>query len=143
MGDPHREHVLPGTIYAGVPPLPILPQFIPIPGEKQDSSRGPEEKPSSSPQPAAAMDWDTTVVVHGRDWPQIDADRRHSGWEEVERRWAKHKQDQQQQMNTAQANELYVDSTGHYFNARKAVPYPPHPRACEIKTLYFLHMAGF
>jgi hypothetical protein len=114
MGEPNREHILPGTIYAGVPPLPVLPQFIPIPGKRPDSPKDQEEKPSSSRTPpprAAAMDWDTTVVLHGANWPQIDADRRHSGWEEIERMWAKHKQDQQQQMNTPQVTELYVDST--------------------------------
>ncbi len=43
------------------------------------------------------MEWDTTVVSHGLKWPQIENDRRHSGWEEVEKMWTKQQQSAQQE----------------------------------------------
>ncbi|GAP86610.1 putative upf0311 protein [Rosellinia necatrix] len=84
MGASSREHVIPGSIYGGVPRLPQLPPLIPLP---ETSTGGVGGRQSTAP--AAAMEWDTAVVSHGISWPQVDHDRRHSGWEEVERWWTK------------------------------------------------------
>ncbi|KAI0878018.1 hypothetical protein GGS24DRAFT_49094 [Hypoxylon argillaceum] len=79
------EHVLPGTIYRSMPLAP-LPPLIPLQGLSEGGD---------PPAPAAVMEWDTTVVNHGISWPQIDNDRRHSGWEEVEKKWTRQQQQQQ------------------------------------------------
>ncbi|KAI1130015.1 hypothetical protein F5Y10DRAFT_236812 [Nemania abortiva] len=87
QGTREREHVLPGTIHGFVSRFPPLPPFIPLQGPSEDGRGQP-------PAPAGAMEWDTTVVVHGINWPEIDSDRRHSGWEEVEKSWTKQQEQQ-------------------------------------------------
>ncbi|KAJ8130006.1 hypothetical protein O1611_g3624 [Lasiodiplodia mahajangana] len=95
QGTHEHEHILPGTIHGTVPSFPPLPPFIRL--------RGPSEGGSGQPPaPAGAMEWDTTVVTHGISWPQIDIDRRHSGWEEVEKSWTRQQQHQQQQQQQQQ-----------------------------------------
>ncbi|KAI0536872.1 hypothetical protein GGR58DRAFT_474030 [Xylaria digitata] len=93
------EHVIPGSIYGGVPRFPRIPPFIPLPGMSGDGDAQPESAP------AAAMEWDTTVVAHIMPY-QIVNDRRHSGWEEVEKRWTK------QQQGVEQEQQQPLHSTG-------------------------------
>ncbi|KAI0118313.1 hypothetical protein GGR51DRAFT_545548 [Nemania sp. FL0031] len=93
-----REHVLPGTLHGCVPRFPPLPPFIPLQGPSEDGRGKP-------PAPAGAMEWDTTVVTHGINWPQIDTDRRHSGWEEVEKNWTRQQQQQQQQQQSREREQ--------------------------------------
>ncbi|TGJ83667.1 hypothetical protein E0Z10_g5108 [Xylaria hypoxylon] len=96
--DASREHVIPGSIYGIVPKFPRLPPFIPL----------PEDGDAQSAEPA--MEWDTTVVSHGFTWPRVDNDRRHNGWEEVEKSWIK--QQQQQQQSAGQEQQQSVQPTG-------------------------------
>ncbi|KAI1755641.1 hypothetical protein F4782DRAFT_361945 [Xylaria castorea] len=93
------EHVIPGNIYGGLPQLPQLPPFVALP----DTSTDNEGQPCAPI--AAAMEWDTTVVSHGISWPQVDNDRRHSGWAEVEKRWISQQQQQQQQQGTGREQQ--------------------------------------
>lgn len=87
-----REHVIAGSIFGGLPSFAELPPLIPIP-EKGLAETG-EAHPAA---PAAAMEWETELVVHTVHWPQVDTDRRHSGWAEVEKRWARQQEQEQQQ----------------------------------------------
>ncbi|KAH9895379.1 hypothetical protein F4778DRAFT_794244 [Xylariomycetidae sp. FL2044] len=60
-----------GNIYPKPPIAAALPPFIPI--------------------PPGGADWDTAVVVHGPELFNVrptQQDRRHSGWEQVEKSWA-------------------------------------------------------
>lgn len=92
-----REHVIPGNIYGGVPRLPVLPPFVPLPDTSTD-------REGQSFAQTTAMEWDTTIVNHGISWPQVENDRRHSGWAEVEKSWTKQQEQQQpqQQASTTQ-----------------------------------------
>ncbi|KAI3326894.1 hypothetical protein HD806DRAFT_531490 [Xylariaceae sp. AK1471] len=125
MGTSAREHVIPGTLYGVVPVLLPLPPLIPLP----DIAGGGEGGPSAPP---AAMEWDTTLVAHGLHWPRIETDRRHSGWEEVEKKWMQQQQQdtgQQQQTapqaSVAQANEgINSEPPGEDLEATALFPYP-------------------
>ncbi|KAI0428357.1 hypothetical protein F5Y09DRAFT_313160 [Xylaria sp. FL1042] len=89
-----HEHVIPGTIYGGVPKFPPAQPFIPLPETPGDGG--------APPAPVVPMEWDTTVISHSHTWLRTDNnDRRHSGWEEVEKRWMK----QQQQQGTEQSSQ--------------------------------------
>lgn len=108
-----HEHIIPGTLYGKVPKVflrqlpPLIPVPVPVPEPEMSATGGGEGDPSAAPA-EAMMEWDTTVVTHGINWPQIDHDRRHSGWEEVEKRWAKQQQaaglQQPPQAGAAQTN---------------------------------------
>ncbi|KAI0172897.1 hypothetical protein GGR52DRAFT_427796 [Hypoxylon sp. FL1284] len=52
--------------------------------------------PSSMPEHTEDPDWDTTTVVR-EDFLKIPLERRHSGWESVEKKWAEKKQPPPQQ----------------------------------------------
>ncbi|KAI1183212.1 hypothetical protein F5B17DRAFT_417011 [Nemania serpens] len=84
-----QEHVIAGSIFGGLPTFGELPPLIPLP------EKG-EARPDGAP--VAAMEWETEVVVHPIHWHQVDADRRHSGWAEVERKWARKQEQNQQQL---------------------------------------------
>ncbi|KAI0440167.1 hypothetical protein F4803DRAFT_489317 [Xylaria telfairii] len=121
-----REHVIPGNIYGGVPRLPGLPPFVPLPDTSTD-------REGQSFAPTTAMEWDTTIVSHGISWPQVEHDRRHSGWAEVERRWTKQQEQQQdtgreqqqpqQQASVAQPKGSSGPS-GKDTKAASLLPYP-------------------
>ncbi|KAI0403907.1 hypothetical protein F4802DRAFT_607850 [Xylaria palmicola] len=71
------------------------------------------------------MEWDTAVVVHGINWPQIDNDRRHSGWEEVERSWTRQQQQQQSPPESSATRAKESGPSGD--NPQAAAPFPcPH-----------------
>lgn len=54
-------------------------------------------RPAPALPTAAPMEWDTGVVSHGFHWAPVDNDRRHSGWEEVEKGWMRQQQGAEQQ----------------------------------------------
>ncbi|KAI0458155.1 hypothetical protein F5B21DRAFT_461552 [Xylaria acuta] len=120
-----REHVIPGNIYGGVPRLPQLPPFVPLPDTSTD-------REGQSPAPTAAMEWDTTIVSHGLSWPQVENDRRHSGWAEVEKRWTKQQQQQgterEQQQTQKPVGGVQPGGSGPPGKDTKAIsPFPcPH-----------------
>ncbi|KAI0411663.1 hypothetical protein F5X98DRAFT_356774 [Xylaria grammica] len=118
MGGASSEHVIPGTIYGGVPRFPRIPPYIPLPEMPRDKDALSER--------TAAMEWDTTVVVHSVHWPQIDNDRRHSGWEEVEKRWTQQQQGaEQEQQQPEPTQRTGVSSRPPGEEPPKAmVPYP-------------------
>lgn len=92
-----RDHVIAGSIFGGLPTFAELPPLIPLP------ERGLREKGEADPAaPAAAMEWETELLVHAVNWPQVETDRRHSGWGEVERRWVMQQQQQDQQQQQQQ-----------------------------------------
>ncbi|KAI1778934.1 hypothetical protein F4818DRAFT_437737 [Hypoxylon cercidicola] len=64
-------------------------------------------------------DWDTTLVVH-EDMLIVPLERRHSGWEAVEKEWAKKKQ-QQQPGGSKLSSDLAKD-------ARTAMAHFPYPQ---------------
>ncbi|KAI1097196.1 hypothetical protein F4804DRAFT_352023 [Jackrogersella minutella] len=47
---------------------------------------GSAQLPPEMPDPAEDLDWDTTLVVTD-EWLKVASERRHSGWESVERNW--------------------------------------------------------
>ncbi|KAI1259556.1 hypothetical protein F5Y18DRAFT_420670 [Xylariaceae sp. FL1019] len=74
---------------------------------------------------ASDLDWDTTTVVHNTNWPQIDNDRRHSGWAEVEKRWTRQEKVVQQQQNTGvQSLPSKSQPTKKDVEAAARFPYP-------------------
>ncbi|KAI0968861.1 hypothetical protein F4678DRAFT_441636 [Xylaria arbuscula] len=114
------EHIIPGTIWGGVPRLPAVQPLIPLP---EISDNG--EAPSVPSAPTAPMEWETTVVSHAHQWPHIENDRRHSGWEEVEKRWTKLQQGTEPQPQQAGASQTRGGGPPHKDSKATALfPYP-------------------
>ncbi|KAI0149516.1 hypothetical protein GGR57DRAFT_504697 [Xylariaceae sp. FL1272] len=106
------EMALAGQLYGVHPGLATLPPLIPI---KEQNMAGT----------SSDMDWDTTTVVHNMNWPQIDNDRRHSGWAEVEKRWARQEKGVHQQQNTGiQSLSSKSQPTKKDVEAAARFPYP-------------------
>ncbi|KAI8951779.1 hypothetical protein F4801DRAFT_262241 [Xylaria longipes] len=115
-----REHVLPGNLFGSVPSLAQLPPFVPLPETSTDRER-------QSPAPTAPMEWDTTIVGHGISWPQVDNDRRHSGWAEVEKRWTKQQEQQQDTGREQQQTQQPGGSGPPGKDTKTTSPFPcPH-----------------
>ncbi|KAI0805016.1 hypothetical protein GGR55DRAFT_656708 [Xylaria sp. FL0064] len=115
-----HEHVIPGTIYGAVPGFPPA-LLMPLP-----ETRGDGDAPSAPPAPATPMEWDTTVISHQHTWLTTDNnDRRHSGWEEVEKRWLK----QQQQK---QGSEQLVQQAGTAPSGGGSGPSQKVPKAMAL-----------
>ncbi|KAI0487556.1 hypothetical protein F4859DRAFT_261018 [Xylaria cf. heliscus] len=131
MATSRGEHVLPGAIYGkcspeyGIaPPIPRLPPFVPAPDTSSSSKKNKEGQPSAL---ATVMDWDTTIVSHGNSWPQVESDRRHSGWAEVERRWTKQQEQQQVQQQSVGVVQPGGSSGPPGKDTKAASPFPcPH-----------------
>ncbi|KAI0521025.1 hypothetical protein F5B22DRAFT_34734 [Xylaria bambusicola] len=98
---PTHEHVIPGTIYGAVPRFPPDQPYIPIPA----APTAGDTQPASASAPVPPMEWDTGLVSHGFNWTRVDNDRRHSGWEEVEKRWMRQQQQQQQDIEQQQSSQ--------------------------------------
>ncbi|KAI8624913.1 hypothetical protein F5Y19DRAFT_281774 [Xylariaceae sp. FL1651] len=132
MSTSNREHVIPGTLHGALPALARLPPLIPIArpgGEGVEGSRAPADL---EPSAMAMEEWDTTVVVHGLTWPSIDSDRRHNGWEEVEKLWAT----QQQQQETAQPLRSQAQAGGAQNKGRSAGKNEPPRKDLEATARF-------
>ncbi|KAI5860647.1 hypothetical protein GGS23DRAFT_579652 [Durotheca rogersii] len=46
------------------------------------------QRPLSIPSFSEDLDWDTRLIIYDPKWIQVTPERRHSGWETVERKWA-------------------------------------------------------
>ena len=64
----HPDHLLVGAMFGQQWVQGELPPLLPTAPPSEDEN------------------WDPSVVVHG-DWMRVPAERRHSGWNTVERQW--------------------------------------------------------
>ncbi|XXH02337.1 hypothetical protein Hte_008710 [Hypoxylon texense] len=79
------------------------------------------------PPPAGEdSDWDTTLVVH-EDMLTASLERRHSGWEAVEKKWAEKKKKQQQQEQQLAGSKLSSELTRE-ASASAAMSHFPYPQ---------------
>ncbi|KAI0850861.1 hypothetical protein F5Y00DRAFT_232232 [Daldinia vernicosa] len=91
---------------------------------------GPGRVPLTISDLTEASDWDTTLVITD-DWmKKIVPERRHSGWEAVEKQWIGNKQSQQS-IDQKPSREL----TRKEYEAMERFPYPQ--RALPVPQLEF------